>query len=121
MDAGSVRSPEVEQAIRRRAERLYEERGCLPGHEVEDWLRAEAEVLREIELAQPPKPALVVIRFQGASYAGEYDANRCEGYTPGEFRTGAPVEVRFAADHMYVKRPNGKELATKVVRKEIDR
>lgn len=119
--AAAVRPPEVEEAIRRRAEKLYEERGRVPGHQVEDWLHAEAEVLREFDLARPPKPALVVIRFEGASYTGEYDANRCDGYTPGEFRTGAPVEVRFAADHMYVKRPNGKELETRVVRKEIDK
>lgn len=117
--AAADRSPEVEQAIRRRAEKLYEERGRVPGHQVEDWLQAEAEVLREIALAQLPKPALVVLRFAGALYTGEYDANHCEAYTPGEFRAGAPVEVRFAADRMYVKRPNGKELETRIVRKEI--
>lgn len=119
--AAAVRSPEIEQAIRRRAEKLYEERGRVPGHQVEDWLQAEAEVLREIALLQVPKPAFVVVRFEGAAYTGEYDANRCEGYTPGEFRAGVPVEVRFAADHMYVKRPNGKELETRVVRKEIEK
>jgi hypothetical protein len=31
--------------IERRAYELYEQRGCQPGHEVEDWLRAEQEVL----------------------------------------------------------------------------
>lgn len=36
--------PNREQAIRRRAYALYEERGCEDGHDVDDWLRAEAEV-----------------------------------------------------------------------------
>ena len=123
MDAGfaAARSPEVDDAIRRRAERLYEDRGRLPGHQVEDWLKAEAEVLREFELAQAPKPAFVLVRFEGAVYTGEYDAKRCDGYTPGEFREGAPVEIRFNAGNMYVKRPNGKELEMRIVRKEIEK
>lgn len=40
------RSPEMEAAIRRRAEEIYEARGRVPGHEVEDWLQAEADVVR---------------------------------------------------------------------------
>ncbi len=121
MDAGFAiaRSHEVEDAIRRRAEKLYEERGRVPGHQVEDWLKAETEVLREFELAQAAKPGFVVVRFEGAAYTGEYDAKHCDGYSPGEFRAGAPVEVRFHAGNMYVKRPNGKELEMRIVRKEI--
>jgi Protein of unknown function (DUF2934) len=33
-----------EQEIRRRAYTLYEERGREDGHDIDDWLRAEAEV-----------------------------------------------------------------------------
>ena len=33
-----------EQEIRRRAYELYKERGAQPGHELEDWLRAEREL-----------------------------------------------------------------------------
>ena len=36
---------EIEAEIRRRAYALYEQRGKADGHAVEDWLRAEAEVL----------------------------------------------------------------------------
>jgi len=36
---------DLEAEIRRRAYQLYEQRGCTPGHENEDWLRAECEVL----------------------------------------------------------------------------
>lgn len=35
----------LEEEIRRRAYQLYEERGCMPGHENDDWLVAEREVL----------------------------------------------------------------------------
>ncbi|MGA9041183.1 MAG: DUF2934 domain-containing protein [Terriglobales bacterium] len=35
----------VENDIRHRAYQLYEERGRLDGHELQDWVRAEAEIL----------------------------------------------------------------------------
>jgi Protein of unknown function (DUF2934) len=113
-----IRSPELEEAIRRRAETFYEERGKVPGHEVEDWLRAEAEVTQEI--AGPAKPAFVVVRVKGTTYTGEYDSHRFCGYAPGEFRPGAPVEVRFQGNHMFVKRANGEELTTKIVKKTAE-
>lgn len=36
---------DLETEIRRRAYELYERRGCTPGHENEDWLIAEREVV----------------------------------------------------------------------------
>jgi len=36
---------EVEAEIRRRDYELYERRGRMDGHELDDWLQAEAEVL----------------------------------------------------------------------------
>jgi Protein of unknown function (DUF2934) len=38
-------SGDMEAEIRRRAFELYLERGCTPGHESEDWLVAEREIL----------------------------------------------------------------------------
>jgi hypothetical protein len=38
-------SVDLEAEIRRRAYELYEQRGCTPGHEDEDWLVAEREVV----------------------------------------------------------------------------
>jgi hypothetical protein len=38
--------PNLEEEIRRRAYELYQTRGCEDGHDVDDWLRAEAEVTR---------------------------------------------------------------------------
>jgi hypothetical protein len=36
---------DLDAEIRRRAYELYERRGCTPGHENEDWLIAEREVV----------------------------------------------------------------------------
>jgi hypothetical protein len=43
----------LEEQIRHRAYELYEERGRADGHDVEDWLHAEAEIkkMREIPIA----------------------------------------------------------------------
>ena len=39
--------PSFEERIRRQAYELYLQRGNGPGTELDDWLRAEAEILRE--------------------------------------------------------------------------
>lgn len=39
----TVPQSNLEEEISRRAYELYEARGCEDGHDVEDWLRAEAE------------------------------------------------------------------------------
>jgi Protein of unknown function (DUF2934) len=43
-NGGSIAPIDLEAQIRERAYELYEERGCTPGHESEDWFRAEREV-----------------------------------------------------------------------------
>jgi hypothetical protein len=44
--AGNGFAPgDLEPEIRMRAYELYEQRGCTPGQEAEDWLAAECEVL----------------------------------------------------------------------------
>lgn len=40
-------TPELLEQIRIRAYELFEQRGRAEGHEVEDWLQAEDEVLRK--------------------------------------------------------------------------
>ena len=46
MQKESINSPELsEEAIRNRAYQIYEERGCEPGYELDDWFQAEADVL----------------------------------------------------------------------------
>lgn len=40
-------TPELEERIRCRAYALYEQRGRFEGHDVDDWLQAEAELSRK--------------------------------------------------------------------------
>ena len=51
-DQGSLEL--TEQYIRLRAYLLYEQRGCENGHDVEDWLAAEAEILGKKSVASAP-------------------------------------------------------------------
>lgn len=44
-DFGKVGFPELEERIRTRAYHLYEKRGSMHGHALDDWLQAKAEVL----------------------------------------------------------------------------
>jgi hypothetical protein len=105
---------EAEQAVRRRAQELYEQRGRLAGHELEDWLQAEAEVA-----AQHPGPAggkrTVVVKVAGVTYTGEYDSGHCGGYKPGALTSGQPVRVRFQGDKMFITRPDGLELEARII------
>jgi hypothetical protein len=43
--SASSQAVDLETQIRQRAYEFYQERGCTPGLENEDWLRAEREVL----------------------------------------------------------------------------
>jgi Protein of unknown function (DUF2934) len=45
---GAVNRAALKQAITRRAQELYEARGRGEGHALQDWLQAEAEILREL-------------------------------------------------------------------------
>ena len=46
--AAVVAGPSLEEKIRLRAYTLYEERGREDGHDVDDWLRAEAELTAKV-------------------------------------------------------------------------
>src|SRR6185437_16925233 len=37
-------------SISRRAYELFQNRGCVPGHDREDWFRAESELLKPVEV-----------------------------------------------------------------------
>jgi hypothetical protein len=49
--ANAATDPKLEESIRRRAYALYEERGREDGHDIDDWLRAEAEVTIALKAA----------------------------------------------------------------------
>ena len=55
-DEGSLEL--TEDIIRVRAYQLYGERGCEHGHDLEDWLRAEAEVLGKTPAAAEAKDSV---------------------------------------------------------------
>ncbi len=103
-----------QQATRRRAEEIYIRSGKIPGRDLDNWAQAEQELLRES--AQRTRKTAIVLRVGGTEYIGEYNAESCGGYRPGEFGRGAFVPVRFHGDKMFVKRANGKVLETTIVK-----
>jgi hypothetical protein len=104
------------EAIRRRAEEIYARSGKVPGHDLENWMQAEEEILRE-SFHSPASRKAVVVKVNGIHYVGEYDLNSSRGYAPGELAKGSAIPVRFAGNKMFVQRPNGMELETTVVKK----
>jgi hypothetical protein len=119
MQASSERKPEaprptgLNEAIRRRAREIYEKSGNIAGRDLENWIQAEAEILSQ--QGRVGRKSAVVVRVEGVQYIGEYQPASADGYTPGEFAKGDPVPVRFDGNQMFVKRPNGKELVTRIV------
>ncbi|HLI62466.1 MAG TPA: DUF2934 domain-containing protein [Terriglobales bacterium] len=53
-DMGSLEL--TEELIRKRAYEFYEQRGCEHGHDLEDWLKAEAEVMGKKVADSAPTP-----------------------------------------------------------------
>lgn len=109
--AGSERH----EAIRRRAEEIYIRSGRVPGRDLENWSQAEEEIKQEA--AGSTRRKAVVVRVNGVEYLGEYEPEDCDGYRPGELGKGKVVPVRFEGNKMFVRRPNGKELETTIVKK----
>ncbi len=107
-------STDLPEIIRRRAEEIYARNGALPGRDMQNWVQAEYEILCE-QSALFPHGSAVVVRVEGVQYVGEYRLNSSDGYTPGEFKQGDPVPVRFYESKMFLKRPNGMELETHIV------
>ena len=105
-----------EDEVRRRAQRLFEEGGRVLGHEVEDWLEAERELIEE-SVKAPAPPAYIVVKLNGVTYTGEYDPSHCDGYRPGEFEVSAPVRVRVDREQLIIQRPGGQQLQARIVRR----
>ncbi|HTS07148.1 MAG TPA: DUF2934 domain-containing protein [Candidatus Eisenbacteria bacterium] len=49
--SNAAESSDLQERIRVRAYELFEQRGCEPGHELEDWLQAKAEVETDVVAA----------------------------------------------------------------------
>ena len=134
-DSHPLSLPNLQEAIRHRAEQIYNQNGRIPGLDLENWSQAEQEIMQELatgaaEKGGPFKPdfglngekheekrTAVVVRVQGMQYIGEYSPESSAGYRPGEFGSGASVPVRFDGDKMFLTRPNGTELETTIVQK----
>jgi len=59
-----------------------------------------------------------VVELDGIVYVGErVERGKGVAASGAEWIIGEPIEVRFEKDKMYLARPNGKELETKVVKK----
>lgn len=108
-------SPHLLEAIRRRATELYQLSGKVEGLDLENWCQAEAEIMRDSGTRAPRRA--VVINLGGVVYTGEYDSGCADDYTPGEWKTGDRVPVRLAGDKLYLRRPNGRELQTTIVKR----
>jgi hypothetical protein len=108
-------SSQLQEAIRRRATELFQRGGAVEGHDVENWYQAEAEVLRES--ATHAVRRAVVVNVRGVVYTVEYESTSADGYVPGEWKPGDPVPVRLAGDKLYLRRPNGRELRTTIVKR----
>ena len=108
-------SPQMREAIRHRAAELFRSSGSVGGRDAENWYQAEAEILRES--AGSPLRRAVVVNVRGVVYTGEYECISAEGYVPGEWKPGDPVPVRLVGDKLYLRRPNGRELQTTIVKR----
>jgi hypothetical protein len=109
-----VFAADIHEAIRRRAEEIYIQSGRIPGRDVQNWTQAEHEI-RE-QAAKQKRRGAIVLKINGVRYVGEYLPESSDGYVPGEFGLGSSVSVRFEGDKMFVKRANGKELETRIVK-----
>ncbi len=106
--------PDRHEAIRGRAEEIYIRNGTISGRDLENWVQAETEILREAEAHS--HRAAVVIKVSGLRYVGEFSVDAA-GYAPGEFAVGDPVTVRFDADKMFVRRNGVGEFETTIVKR----
>ena len=111
-----ARSSDVDlhELTRRRAEEIYIRNGRIPGRDIENWTQAEQEIRAEFERAS--RRTAIIVRVRGVQYVGEYSRDDSDGYTPGEFTPGMPVPVRLHGDRMFIRRPNGKVLETRIVK-----
>jgi Protein of unknown function (DUF2934) len=107
---------DVHEAIRQRAQEIFLRSGSIPGRDTENWLQAEAEIRQEFGQHFRKRTAIVV-NVEGVQYVGEYTPESSSNYRPGEFAGGQPISVRFDGEKMFIRRPNGTELETIVVKK----
>jgi hypothetical protein len=108
----------MQEAIRKRAGEIYLCNVQVAGRDLENWYQAEQEIFGEAaQKGSKPSRHAVVVKVEGVQYTGEYEQTGPDGYRAGEWKAGDPVPVRLAGDKLYLLRPNGKELATTIVKR----
>jgi len=92
---------EVMEAVRRRAYALFEQRGSLPGGELDDWLRAKGEIVfvPQAEVKETAKSFSVKMAAPGFA-ADDFDVIA----SPQELRVEAKTERRPVASEGYEPR-----------------
>jgi hypothetical protein len=50
-------------------------------------------------------------------YTSAYESASAGGYIPGEWKPGEPVPLRLVGDKLYLRRHNGSELETTIIKK----
>ncbi len=57
------------------------------------------------------------MNVEAVVYTGEYEPASAGGYTPGEWKSGERVPIRLEGDKLFLRRPNGRELKTSIVKR----
>ena len=79
---------DLQQAIRLRAEEIYERHGRILGHDLPKLGRAEKEIMQELS-ERPTRRTAVVINLNGVQFVGECALESSGGYVPGELSSPA--------------------------------
>ena len=108
-------SSSTQETLRRHGAQVYEISGAAKRFDAENCYQAEAEVLRESALRSLRRA--IVVNIEGVVYTGEYECSSAEGYVPGEWKAGDPIAVRVAGDKLYLRRRNGHEIETTIVKR----
>lgn len=120
-------NPEVREMIARRAYEIYEQRGCVQGYDVEDWVQAEGEILgrlveakskqrssssrgtslkpraNQASKAAAGKPAKKVVAKREAAMATSPEPAQSSpgmGAAEGSKKKGAPRQVRAQSSRL---------------------
>ncbi len=87
----------------------------LPGAGQHVEMLSEAEMIREFTTQSGCGE--IVVNVEGVVYTGEYEFMTAFDYAPGEWPTGTSTPVRFVEGKLFLRRPNGCELQTMIVKR----
>jgi len=102
--------PQICDAIAQRAFEIFESHGCSPGHDLEDWLRAESELLQPVPLNVAESNSAYVVRAEVPGF-GSKDIEigverRClaisgKRQTKEEEKNGKMIRSEWCADRIF--------------------